>query len=76
MAITTNGTAEDAKLGQQAWVALTQCLPPRDVDGNFWWQITGRQLAALAEAAGYTMEKQYEMLLTHYHWMVSKCRRI
>jgi len=54
----------------KAWKALEQCLPPRDSNSDTWWQITGRQLAAIMDAAGYTREKQYEALLFHYHWTV------
>ncbi|KAB8073971.1 tryptophan dimethylallyltransferase-domain-containing protein [Aspergillus leporis] len=54
----------------QAWRALAQYLPPLDSDSNFWWQLSGRHLAALVEAAGYPIEKQYEALLFHYHWTV------
>lgn len=55
----------------QAWSTLSQYLPARDPDSNHWWQLTGRQLATLVEAAGYPIEKQYEALLFHYHWAVS-----
>jgi hypothetical protein len=70
MKSTTIPTPEDSELRQKAWLALNQCLPPRDADSNFWWQLTGRQLAALVEAAGYPIEKQYEVLMIHYHWTV------
>lgn len=54
-----------------AWKALSQYLPTRNPDSDFWWQLTGRQLAAILEAAGYPIEKQYEALLFHYLWTVS-----
>lgn len=53
-----------------AWKALQQCLPPKDTNSDIWWQLTGRQLAAILEAADYPLEKQYEALLFHYHWTV------
>lgn len=72
MKSSTNGTGESMKLGQQDWLALSQCMAPRETDLNFWWHLIGRQLAAFTEAAGYTKEKRYEILLTHYHWTVSR----
>ncbi|KAF7514145.1 hypothetical protein GJ744_004470 [Endocarpon pusillum] len=54
----------------EAWRALSQCLPTRDPDSDYWWRLTGRHLAAIVEAAGYPMVKQYEALLFHYHWTV------
>jgi hypothetical protein len=68
-----NGTAKPLQNTEtKAWEALSQCLPPRNPDIDHWWQLTGRQLAALLEAAGYPIERQYEALLTHYHWTVSR----
>lgn len=55
----------------QVWQALSQYLPTRDPDSDFWWQLTGRHLANLVEVAGYPIEKQYDALLFHYHWTVS-----
>lgn len=54
----------------EAWKALEQCLPPSDTNSDAWWQLTGRHLAAIVDAAGYPLEKQYEALLFHYHWTV------
>ena len=54
-----------------AWETLAQYLPARSPDTDYWWQLTGRHLAVLAEAAGYPIDKQYEVLLFHYHWAVS-----
>lgn len=54
----------------KAWVALRQLLPARDEDTEYWWKATGPQLALMLEAAGYSMEKQYEALLFHNQWMV------
>ena len=50
--------------------SLSQCLPPRDPDVDRWWQITGQHLAAMCEAAGYSIEKQYEVLLMHHQFTV------
>lgn len=55
----------------KVWQSLKTCLAPEDYDIKFWWQLTGYQLAHMVEAAGYTLSKQYEILLFHYHWIVS-----
>lgn len=47
-----------------------QLLPSRNHDQDFWWKVTGRQLAVLLEAAGYPIERQYNTLLFHYHWAI------
>lgn len=54
----------------EAWNTLAQCLRPGDTNSDAWWQLTGRHLAALVDAAGYPLEKQYEALLFHYHWTI------
>lgn len=54
----------------KTWDTLTQLLPSRNHDQDFWWKVTGRQLAVLLEAAGYPIERQYNTLLFHYHWAV------
>ncbi|KAK4234120.1 aromatic prenyltransferase [Achaetomium macrosporum] len=53
-----------------AWKALSQYLPARNADYDFWWQFTGGHLATILEEADYPMHKQYEALLFHYHWAV------
>lgn len=57
----------------KVWKSLVEtCLPlglNRDVD--FWWDLTGRHMAQMVAAAGYSVERQYEILLFHYHWIVS-----
>lgn len=77
---TTNGTTNGGTMSKktnghtpvsQAWLGLAQCLPPRDPDTEFWWQTTGGQLATLLEAAGYSVERQYEVLVFHHQWVVS-----
>jgi hypothetical protein len=56
----------------KVWQSLVKsCLPPQNRDVEFWWHHTGYQLAKMIEAAGYTVERQYEILLFHYHWIVS-----
>lgn len=52
----------------QAWKVLSQTLPSRGPDVDAWWQLTGRHLAVLLDAAAYPIEKQYECLLYHYHY--------
>ena len=54
----------------QAWKVLSQTLPSRGPDVDAWWQLTGRHLAVLLDAAAYPIEKQYECLLYHYHYAV------
>ncbi|KAF2017048.1 dimethylallyl tryptophan synthase GliD1 [Aaosphaeria arxii CBS 175.79] len=54
----------------EAWKALSHCLPKLNANDEAWWQLTGQHLASLVDAAGYSMEKQYEALLFHYHWTV------
>ncbi|PPJ60937.1 hypothetical protein CBER1_08601 [Cercospora berteroae] len=54
----------------EAFETLTSILPARSADEDYWWNLTGPQLAALVEGAGYAPAKQYEALLFHYHWMV------
>lgn len=57
----------------KVWNSLVKtCLPPSEnKDVEFWWRLTGYHLAAMIDAAGYSVEKQYETLLFHYHWIVS-----
>ncbi|ERF75914.1 hypothetical protein EPUS_01280 [Endocarpon pusillum Z07020] len=69
----TNGSTQKQLTCQdgestEVWRALSQYLPSRDPDSDYWWRLTGRQLAAVVEAAGYPIMKQYEALLFHYHW--------
>ncbi|KAH0593758.1 hypothetical protein MHUMG1_08509 [Metarhizium humberi] len=54
----------------KAWASLSTLLPSRGPDCDYWWQLTGMHLASLMEAAGYAIERQYEALLFHYHWMI------
>ncbi|KAK2858466.1 hypothetical protein FQN49_004703 [Arthroderma sp. PD_2] len=54
----------------KAWEALSPLLPSRTPDYDFWWKLTGMNLASLVDAAGYPIERQYETLLFHYHWIV------
>ncbi|KAI1824890.1 dimethylallyl tryptophan synthase GliD1 [Xylaria intraflava] len=52
------------------WASLSQWLPARDADSDYWWKLTGEHLANMLEAAGYTTERQYSAMLFHYHWIV------
>ncbi|KAL8789692.1 MAG: hypothetical protein Q9195_006689 [Heterodermia aff. obscurata] len=65
----TNGV-KHTKSTSEAWQFLSNYLPQANSDHDYWWQLTGRQVAALVEAADYPIEKQYEALLFHYHWTV------
>ncbi|KAI9370620.1 tryptophan dimethylallyltransferase-domain-containing protein [Aspergillus egyptiacus] len=58
----------DGDVSTQAWKTLSQILPSRGPDADAWWQLTGRHLAVLLDAAAYPVEKQYECLLYHYHY--------
>lgn len=66
-----NCTNQISKMVTPVWSQLSQLLPARDADKDFWWNVTGSQLATMVAAAEYSVEKQYEALLFHYHWSVS-----
>ncbi|KAF3759925.1 dimethylallyl tryptophan synthase GliD1 [Cryphonectria parasitica EP155] len=68
-------THQNVDSPSQVWDKLSKLLPTREVDSEFWWQLTGRHLAILVDAAGYSLERQYEALLFHYHWAVSHMGR-
>jgi hypothetical protein len=79
MTVQVNGKGNQVKIQQQhptkVWQSLVKtCLPPQDRDWEFWWQHTGYHMASMVEAAGYSVERQYEILLFHYHWIVSPSR--
>ncbi|KAJ5150459.1 uncharacterized protein N7500_010648 [Penicillium coprophilum] len=52
------------------WTRLSQWLPPRNTDTDYWWKLTGLHLAKMLEAAGYSADEQLDALLFHYHWIV------
>ncbi|KAI2643565.1 dimethylallyl tryptophan synthase GliD1 [Xylaria nigripes] len=52
------------------WKLLSQWLPARDADCDYWWKLTGEHLANMLEAAGYDLERRYSAMLFHYHWIV------
>lgn len=54
-----------------AWASLSPWLPSRNADMDYWWKLTGQHLAAMLDAAGYTIEEQYQALLFHFNWIVS-----
>ncbi|KAL4978881.1 aromatic prenyltransferase [Aspergillus desertorum] len=58
----------DGGTSTQAWKILSQTLPSRGPDVDAWWQLTGRHLAVLLDAAAYPIDRQYECLLYHYHY--------
>ncbi|KAI9677128.1 MAG: hypothetical protein M1822_008237 [Bathelium mastoideum] len=62
------------EVSPKVWNSLVKkCLPPsEDKNVEFWWKITGYHLAVMIDAAGYSPEKQYEVLLFHYHWIVPR----
>lgn len=63
--------AEGSNNTTQAWRKLTQYLPSRDSDTDFWWRYSGLHLALMLEEADYPPEKQLESLIFFYHWGVS-----
>ncbi|PSN60587.1 dimethylallyl tryptophan synthase GliD1 [Corynespora cassiicola Philippines] len=66
-----NGTQKKPSTSTKVWDALSLWLPQRNPDYDFWWGLTGPHLATMLENAGYAPEKQFEMLLFHYHWSVT-----
>jgi hypothetical protein len=52
------------------WAAVSQWLAPSNADLEYWWKLTGPQVAHMMVAAGYSTEAQYNALLFHYHWIV------
>lgn len=60
------GTHEPPK----AWAALSKWLPSHNTEIDYWWKVTGTPLAMMMDAAGYSLEGQYDALLSHYHWTV------
>ncbi|KAK1751940.1 tryptophan dimethylallyltransferase-domain-containing protein [Echria macrotheca] len=52
----------------QVWKTLSQYLPSRDPDSDFWWKFSGLHLALMLEEAEYPPEKQIEALVFFYHW--------
>ncbi|KAK8091580.1 hypothetical protein PG997_001941 [Apiospora hydei] len=65
--LTANGAS---KAYPEVWTKISQYLPPRNPQYDFWWQLTGRHLAVMLDSAGYPMERQYEALMFHYNWAV------
>ncbi|KIA75507.1 dimethylallyl tryptophan synthase GliD1 [Aspergillus ustus] len=61
---------QELLISTKAWEALSPCLPSRTPDLDYWWALTGTHLAIMLEAGGYSIEKQYEALIFHYHWVV------
>jgi hypothetical protein len=51
---------------------ISRWLPRRNPDSDYWWGLTGPQMAAMFEEAGYSKELQFENLLIHYYWTVRR----
>ncbi|KAF2646005.1 putative dimethylallylpyrophosphate transferase [Massarina eburnea CBS 473.64] len=64
----TNPSA-DAKQPTAVWNALSQYMPKRAVDVDYWWQRAGPQASIVLEKAGYSVAEQYNALLFLYHWI-------
>ncbi|KAL2862204.1 aromatic prenyltransferase [Aspergillus lucknowensis] len=54
----------------KTWTRISQWLPPRNADMDYWWKLTGLHLAKMLEAAGYSEDVQVDALIFHYHWIV------
>ncbi|EQL00021.1 dimethylallyl tryptophan synthase GliD1 [Ophiocordyceps sinensis CO18] len=54
----------------KAWAALSKWLPSHNTEIDYWWKVTGTPLAMMMDAAGYSLEGQYDALLSHYHWTI------
>ncbi|KKK26826.1 hypothetical protein ARAM_006611 [Aspergillus rambellii] len=55
---TLHSISPDGTHSTHAWKVLSRLLPSRDLDTDIWWQLTGRQLAVLLDAAAYPIERQ------------------
>ncbi|KAL2787217.1 aromatic prenyltransferase [Aspergillus keveii] len=54
----------------KAWTRLSQWLPSRTSDLDYWWKLTGSHLAKILHAADYSDDEQVDALLFHYHYIV------
>ncbi|KAI0435999.1 dimethylallyl tryptophan synthase GliD1 [Xylaria telfairii] len=52
------------------WEAISRWLPLANPDLEYWWKLTGPHVAHMMEAAGHSVEAQYNALLFHYSYMV------
>ncbi|KAF4997655.1 hypothetical protein FGRMN_3687 [Fusarium graminum] len=53
----------------EAWRSLSQYLPSRNEDLDYWWNRIGPSAAVVLEKAGYSVKSQYDALLFLYHWV-------
>jgi hypothetical protein len=78
----TNGHAEEYYVKHHnrnptnVWLSLQKVIPLQDRDVGFWWHHTGYHVACMIDASGYSIEKQYEVLLFHLLWIVSLLRKL
>ncbi|KAL3443931.1 tryptophan dimethylallyltransferase-domain-containing protein [Aspergillus insuetus] len=61
-------SASDGRSTTHVWKVLSRTLPSQDANSDAWWQLTGKHLAVLLNAAGYPVDRQFECLLYHYHY--------
>lgn len=54
------------------WPSVSKWLPPRDEHSDYWWGLAGPHLAVLLNNSGYSLPKQYEILLFFYHHISSR----
>ena len=62
----TLATEEEFKV----WSSVDQSRPVLDPDAEFWWNETGRALAAMMHAAEYDRSSQHRGLLFHLRYVV------
>lgn len=68
---TPSSSSSSSPATTKVWDRVTQYLPSRNYDSDFWWKYSGLHLAIMLDEANYTPEKQLEALIFFYHWGVS-----
>lgn len=66
-----NGT--DLTPGRKALDMVSKLGPSHGFADEHCWNLTSPQLASMLEEASYPVERQVEILLFYYHWIVC-CR--
>ncbi|KAI1325880.1 dimethylallyl tryptophan synthase GliD1 [Xylariaceae sp. FL0255] len=52
------------------WEAVSRWLPLNSPDLEYWWKLTGPHVSHMMEAAGHSVEAQYNALLFHYAYII------
>ncbi|KAF9893888.1 hypothetical protein FE257_010058 [Aspergillus nanangensis] len=60
----------------KAFDMISKLEPSRGPAHQHWWNLTGPQLASMLEEAAYAVERQLEILLFYYHWIVPYLRHM